>query len=345
MMFRPTVLLLLGVFFVQNVQPSRLYNDITSLENKILELLEQEKKGGEMCMPTDKLDLNADGPQTPSPIDVNDCNGLIVPSNDENCVDIDISTCGTTNCILGFETNEKGCVTSCACKTEGLFQGDIMLSQEDVAEIETANKGENRAASKLKKRWNNIPGSGGTFVVPYTLDPSIQRNPRAVSAISDAMKQYAEETCIRFQKRTNEADYLEFFVGRGCYSYIGRTGGKQQVSIGRGCEWKGVVMHEMLHAMGFWHEHSRPDRDTAVIINMDNVNPKMQFNFKKMAEGLVNSMGSPYDIGSVMQYDGTAFSINKKPTILSKKTGQPVKAQRNGFSKEDLFQLRKMYNC
>ena len=45
-----------------------------------------------------------------------------------------------------------------------------------------------------------------------------------------------------------------------CWSSIGRQGGKQDLSIGTGCAYKGSVLHEIMHAMGFFHENTRQDR-------------------------------------------------------------------------------------
>lgn len=47
--------------------------------------------------------------------------------------------------------------------------------------------------------------------------------------------------------------------------------GRQIVSIGRGCEYKGIVQHEILHALGRVHEQSRLDRDNYVTINRQNI--------------------------------------------------------------------------
>lgn len=59
-----------------------------------------------------------------------------------------------------------------------------------------------------------------------------------------------------------------------CCSYVGRRGGgPQAISIGKNCDKFGIVVHELGHVIGFWHEHTRPDRDEHVGIIRDNIQP------------------------------------------------------------------------
>lgn len=59
-----------------------------------------------------------------------------------------------------------------------------------------------------------------------------------------------------------------------CCSYVGRRGGgPQAISIGKNCDKFGIVVHELGHVIGFWHEHTRPDRDDHVSIIRDNIQP------------------------------------------------------------------------
>ncbi|EDO37211.1 predicted protein, partial [Nematostella vectensis] len=57
----------------------------------------------------------------------------------------------------------------------------------------------------------------------------------------------------------------------------------------------GVVAHEIGHALGFWHEQSRPDRDRYVRINWSNIQSGMAFNFQKYDTGKINSRQVSYD--------------------------------------------------
>lgn len=61
-----------------------------------------------------------------------------------------------------------------------------------------------------------------------------------------------------------------------CCSYVGRRGGgPQAISIGKNCDKFGIVVHELGHVIGFWHEHTRPDRDRHVSIVRENIQPGM----------------------------------------------------------------------
>jgi len=57
-----------------------------------------------------------------------------------------------------------------------------------------------------------------------------------------------------------------------CCSFVGKRGnGPQAISIGKNCDKFGIVVHELGHVVGFWHEHTRPDRDNHVQIVRDHI--------------------------------------------------------------------------
>ena len=84
---------------------------------------------------------------------------------------------------------------------------------------------------------------------------------------------------------------------------------------GYGCVSLGTVVHEMLHATGFWHEQSRPDRDDHVRIIWQNIVAGMEDNFARYSRAEVSTLSLPYDTASVMHYSSKAFSSNGQLTI------------------------------
>lgn len=89
-----------------------------------------------------------------------------------------------------------------------------------------------------------------------------------------------------------------------CSSLLGRRIPSQPLSLADGCVSRhGTIMHEFLHALGFYHEQSRGDRDEFVLVNFTNIEPGYENNFEKLQENVtIDHLGTPYDYGSVMHY-------------------------------------------
>ncbi|KAG2462370.1 TLL2 protein, partial [Polypterus senegalus] len=135
-----------------------------------------------------------------------------------------------------------------------------------------------------------------------------------------------------------------------CCSYVGRRGGgPQAISIGKNCDKFGIVVHELGHVVGFWHEHTRPDRDNHVLIIRENIQPGQEYNFLKMEPGEVNSLGETYDFDSIMHYARNTFSRGVfLDTILPQRDDNGVRppiGQRIRLSRGDIAQAKKLYKC
>ncbi|KAL2098307.1 hypothetical protein ACEWY4_007514 [Coilia grayii] len=157
------------------------------------------------------------------------------------------------------------------------------------------------ATSRAERIW---PGG----VIPYVIGGNFTGSQRAM--FRQAMRHWEKQTCVTFIEKTDEESYIVFtYRPCGCCSYVGRRGnGPQAISIGKNCDKFGIVVHELGHVIGFWHEHTRPDRDDHVTIIRDNIQPGQEYNFLKMEPGEVNSLGEPYDFDSIMHYARNTFS-------------------------------------
>lgn len=71
----------------------------------------------------------------------------------------------------------------------------------------------------------------------------------------------------------------------------------------------------------------------------------MENQFRSYQSNLVDVAGEPYDFNSLMHYKNREFSKNGLSTIEAK--GQPLAILGNDkfFSKTDVLQINKIYNC
>ncbi|XP_054711838.1 astacin-like metalloprotease toxin 5 [Uloborus diversus] len=183
-------------------------------------------------------------------------------------------------------------------------------------------------------------------IVPYEQDPALNYTSFRV-ILSGAFNQYERQTCIKFVKRTTEKDYIRIFPGVGCYSHVGRTGNQQPLSLGNGCEWMGTMVHELGHALGFFHEQNRSDRDDYLTIFWENVKEGMEDQFFKLGPDQ-NRLLTTFDYDSIMLYGSYTFSKDRQnlKTMVGKDNRvlkDPV--WKYFLSKSDVKRVNMLYNC
>ena len=77
-------------------------------------------------------------------------------------------------------------------------------------------------------------------------------------------------SCITFVPALpGSVNFVTIINGANCSSDLGMTGGEQHIFLNSGCFDDGLVtpVHELLHTLGFVHEHTRPDRDKFVKVH------------------------------------------------------------------------------
>lgn len=227
--------------------------------------------------------------------------------------------------------------------TGELFEGDMLMSDHFRAHLLRDENQKRDAVYDRKYLWKK---ENGYVMIPYEINDDFNHLKR--SRLRDAIADFRKYTCIIFREKVEEdIDYVHFFssLKSQCYSSVGRQGGRQKISIGDGCERKGTVIHEMLHSIGFIHEQSRPDRDKYVKIVWENIKKKLKSNFQKYPKYLVDNFGVKYDFDSVLHYHNSAFSKNGDPTLIDKEDPTRKFGQRIGFSKSNIEQVNRLYNC
>ena len=104
--------------------------------------------------------------------------------------------------------------------------------------------------------------------IPYVISGDFSENQTAT--IKASIKYYNDEFagCIEWVEKTDESNYVTFDNSGSCSSRIGVAffpfPVAQSIQLGRCAHLAGHVKHEMMHTIGFYHEHSRSDRDKFV---------------------------------------------------------------------------------
>ncbi|KRZ33317.1 Zinc metalloproteinase nas-38 [Trichinella pseudospiralis] len=204
-----------------------------------------------------------------------------------------------------------------------LFMGDLKLTNNQwkalMEEAKTLQRSTDeqvyRDLRSSKNAQRPIIEKWHTNHILYRVEVSLKDASR--DAILRALQRWQESTCIRFEEHNQLEPNVALinFVDdsqsdSGCSSFVGRVGGIQNISIvWPRCSSEGIVSHQIGHALGLLHEHSRPDRDEHIIINYEQTVSEHRDVVSRLSSRVFEHFRSMYDPGSVMHMPPTVKNL------------------------------------
>lgn len=191
-------------------------------------------------------------------------------------------------------------------------------------------------------RWHN-------GIVPFVISTDFPENSKGRIEILTAINEINTRTNVTFVEYTNQPNYVVFvYDEKWCTSWVGMLGGRQEIRCAIGKNFKaGSLIHEILHCLGFYHEHQRPDRDNYISVNTGNI--KNNNDFLKLNASIVYMIGE-YDYSSIMHYP-RRISNKNLVNDTNKDTIEPIKTlpletllgQRGALSSADVLGINTLY--
>lgn len=126
-----------------------------------------------------------------------------------------------------------------------------------------------------------------------------------------------------------------------------RNMGYIQLGASPDCFQLSTVLHEIMHALGFDHEHQRPDRDNFVRLGSDYIEDsdykRADLNYALMIKPFMKTYGLPYDVCSIMHYRNRQ-GVRKLPNVTSE-CGLKEFGLQHTLSTIDITKINIAYNC
>lgn len=187
-----------------------------------------------------------------------------------------------------------------------ILNGDIVIGT-DIPQLMSIAKNDGEA------RWPDAS-------IPIALDASVFTNGNMFDSVMAAIAEFNNKTKLCLVQRNTEHDYVKIVteaMDAGGNSRVGRIGGEQLVRLSTNADVP-TIIHELMHAAGFYHEQGRSDRDNYISIEWSNVKEGMEHNFDLEEDGA--PIGN-YDFGSIMHYSALSFPKNGNLPTIKCKTG------------------------
>jgi hypothetical protein len=176
--------------------------------------------------------------------------------------------------------------------------------------------------------------------IPYVISKDLPNPAR----VEKALEYLREHTVVRFIPFTGERDAVVFEPGTtNCYSSLGRIGGLQSIKLAAGCQWP-EILHEIMHALGFVHEQSRPDRDRYVEVLWPNIDDEFRPQFNVVPETFTYAVrGSDFDYHSIMLYRPTTFAKKEGLPVMRSKSTELIAPVDQGLSETDIKRINRLF--
>ncbi|CAL1537017.1 unnamed protein product [Lymnaea stagnalis] len=238
--------------------------------------------------------------------------------------------------------------------TLGPANSEVAKKKPIKQSVKSSSKPRTRRRSKLNRNKRAATANESLLwehaTIPYVFDTVFSGEDKL--KIMLAMSMWENATCVIFKEReASDKDYFVLTVKDcGCCADVGRKENGSSVSLAKDCMITGIILHELGHIIGFWHEHSRPDRDEYVDVFLKHAIKDKVENFKKKEPNEINSLNETYDFDSIMHYGRTKWTRNPYwdtifPKLLNGSALRPDIGQRSKLSPGDIRQTNKLYKC
>uniref|UniRef100_A0A224XEZ8 Metalloendopeptidase n=1 Tax=Megacormus gertschi TaxID=1843536 RepID=A0A224XEZ8_9SCOR len=216
---------------------------------------------------------------------------------------------------------------------------------QDTREISSV-EGRGRLLSRTLRSTGKVPKTWPGGVVPFVVDKTLIVYPAYRRVIQKAMNNIEKKSCVRFKYRTKEKDYIRLVLSKRCSSNIGKKGGRQILRLHVSCVNIGIVLHELMHALGFNHEHTRYDRDKYLIVHKNNLPEDVHRKYEARPSNTFQTM-TGYSYNSIMHYSRKDESLNGKDTLVPIKPGIKLipAYKKTSLSPIDVKRINILYPC